>query len=124
LSVNRERLDRLDITRKFSDRIVMMAMDAGLIIKEHFSTDSSLLQSHASLKSLKQIERLRTAADERGDDQDSEGDRDGGGLVGNPWGDFRGQKRGTATHRSVTAPRRVYTPKHRGWPTCDTQRVS
>jgi len=28
-SKNRERLDRLDVTKKFSDRIVMAAMDAG-----------------------------------------------------------------------------------------------
>lgn len=114
LSVNRERLDRLDITRKFSDRVVMMAMDAGLVSEEHFSIDGSLLQSHASLKSLKQIERLRAAADERGgDDQDNgggPGGHDGGGSVGNPWVDFRGQKRSNATHRSVTDPEaRLYT---------------
>lgn len=106
LSVNRERLDRLEITKKFSDRVVMMALDAGLVSEDHFSIDGSLLQSHASLKSLKQIERLRAAADERGDD-DQDG---GGGSVGNPWVDFRGQKRSNATHRSVTDPEaRLYT---------------
>jgi len=40
-SVNRERLDRLDITKKFSDRIVMMAVDAGLISEDHFTIDGS-----------------------------------------------------------------------------------
>lgn len=111
-SVNRERLDRLDVTKKFSDRIVMMAFEAGLISEDHFSIDGSLLQSHASLKSLKQIERLRAAAEgkggpTRGGDDDASGD---GGSVGNPWVNFRGEKRGNTTHRSVTDPEaRLYT---------------
>gem|GEM_PF-6493008 len=49
--------------------MVMMAFEAGLTSSDHFSIDGSLLQSHASLKSLKQIERLKAAADER-DDRD------------------------------------------------------
>ena len=103
----RERLEALDITKKFSDRIVMMAFEAGLISEDHFSIDGSLLQSHASLKSLKQIERLKSAAEDR-DDQKKNGG--GGGGVGNPWVDFRGQKRGNKTHRSVTDPEaRLYT---------------
>lgn len=107
LSVNRERLDRLEITKKFSDRIVMMAFEAGLISEDHFSIDGSLLQSHASLKSLKQIERLRAAAENRDEDQKKDGD---GGSVGNPWVDFRGEKRSNATHRSITDPEaRLYT---------------
>ena len=68
LSLNRERLDRLDVTKKFSDRIVMMAMDAGLLSEDHFSIDGSLLQSHASLKTLKRIEREKAAAEKRDDD--------------------------------------------------------
>jgi transposase len=111
-SVNRERLDRLDITKKFSDRIVMMAMDAGLISDDHFSIDGSLLQSHASLKSLKQIERQKAAAEGGDADQKKDDDGDGGtgGNVGNPWVDFKGQKRSNKTHRSVTDPEaRLYT---------------
>jgi transposase len=115
-SVNRERLDRLDITKKFSDRIVMMALEAGLISEEHFSIDGSLLQSHASLKSLKQIERLKAAAEGRDDGQKKDGDGDAGGgggeggSVGNPWVNFRGEKRSNRTHRSVTDPEaRLYT---------------
>ena len=98
-SVNRERLDRLDVTKKFSDRIVLMAFEAGLISEDHFSIDGSLLQSHASLKSLKQIERLRAAAEgkggpTRGGDDDASG---GGGSVGNPWVNFRDEKRSTSS---------------------------
>jgi transposase len=115
-SVNRERFDRLDVCRKFSDRIVMKAFEAGLISEDHFSLDGSLLQSHASLKSLKQIERLQArkgGTPDRDDDQDKQ-DPGGGasddGRVGNPWVDFRGEKRSNATHRSVTDPEaRLYT---------------
>ena len=111
----RERLDKLDITKKFSDRVVMMALDAGLISEEHFSIDGSLLQSHASLKSLKHIEEIKRAAEERGKDKDR-GDR-GGGPSGaaapkdsNAWVDFKGQKRSNKTHRSTTDPEaRLYT---------------
>lgn len=105
LSLNRERLDRLDVTKKFSDRIVMMAMDAGLLSEDHFSIDGSLLQSHASLKSLKRIEREKAAAEKRDDDSN-----DAGGKVGNAWVDFRGEQRGNKTHRSVVDPEaRLYT---------------
>lgn len=105
LSLNRERLDRLEVTKKFSDRIVMMAMDAGLLSEDHFSIDGSLLQSHASLKSLKRIEREKAAAEKRDDDSN-----DAGGKVGNPWVDFRGERRGNKTHRSVVDPEaRLYT---------------
>lgn len=111
-SVNRERLDRLDITRKFSDKVVEMAFAAGLISEDHFSIDGSLLQSHASLKSLKQIERLKAAAAQN---KDKDGDGGAGstgdtGSVGNPWVDFKGEKRSNKTHRSVTDPEaRLYT---------------
>jgi hypothetical protein len=92
----------------------MMAIDAGLISEDHFSIDGSLLQSHASLKSLKQIERQKAAAEGRGADQkkddDGDGDAGGDGNVGNPWVDFRGQERSNKTHRSITDPEaRLYT---------------
>ena len=109
-SVNRARLERLEVTKKFSDRIVMMAFEAGLISEDHFSIDGSLLQSHASLKSLKQIERQQAAAEERGDDKKNNDNGDAGGSVGNPWVNFRGEKRSNRTHRSVTDPEaRLYT---------------
>ena len=108
----RARLDRLDVTKKFSDRIVMKAFEAGLIGEEHFSIDGSLLQSHASLKSLRSIEEIRRAAEERG-----RGGDDGPGPGGPPaapgsnaWVDFKSQKRSNTTHRSVTDPEaRLYT---------------
>lgn len=110
----RERLDALDITKKFSDKIVMMAFEAGLISQEHFSIDGSLIQSHASLKSLRHIEEIRKAAEER-----EKKDKDGvdGGDTGagtrpdsNAWVDFKGHTRSNRTHRSTTDPEaRLYT---------------
>jgi transposase len=110
----RERLDALDITKKFSDKIVMMAFEAGLISEEHFSIDGSLIQSHASLKSLRHIEEIKRAAEER---ERSKGGKskdggDGGGAYkdSNAWVDFKGQKRSNTTHRSTTDPEaRLYT---------------
>lgn len=109
----RTRLDALDITKKFSDRIVRMAFEAGLISQDHFSIDGSLLQSHASLKSLKHIEEIKRAAEER-ETKDKDGDGGKGGLSSRPdsnaWVDFKGQKRSNTTHRSTTDPEaRLYT---------------
>jgi transposase len=109
-STFRQRLDALDITKKFSDRIVMTALEAGLISEDHFSIDGSLLQSHASLKSLKHIEELQRAAE-----QQQKKDKDGPGGPAprpdsNPWVDFKGHQRSNATHRSTTDPEaRLYT---------------
>lgn len=112
----RARLDKLDITKKFSDRIVRMAIDAGLISAEHFSIDGSLIQSHASLKSLRQIEAIKRAADERAKkDKDGKGEDGGDSGAGtrpdsNAWVDFKGEKRSNTTHRSTTDPEaRLYT---------------
>ncbi len=107
----RERLDALDITKKFSDRIVLMAFEAGLISQDHFSIDGSLLQSHASLKSLKHIEQIRKAAEDR---ENMDKDGGAGGTPARPgsnaWVDFKGQKRSNKTRRSVTDPgARLYT---------------
>lgn len=104
-SVNRERLEKLEVTRKFKEKIVFMAIDAGLISDEHFSVDGSLLQSHASLKSLKHIEKIKAAkeaaakAKADGDDK-PQGDK----PDSNSWVDFKGEKRGNATHQSTTDP--------------------
>jgi transposase len=107
-SKNRDRLDRLDATGKFSDKIIEMAYEAGLISEEHFSLDGSLIQSLASLKSLKHKDALRAAAKERQDKDKS--DKGEGHSDSNKWVDFKGEKRRNATHRSDTDPQaRLYT---------------
>lgn len=94
---NRDRLAEHGITRKFFEHVVKQAIDAGLTSDEHFTVDGSLIQSHASLKSLKKIEREASKQD----------DQDGGPAAGagrNPSVDFKGQRRTNATHRSTTDP--------------------
>lgn len=91
---NRDRLAEHGITQKFCDQVVKQAINAGLTSDEHFTVDGSLIQSHASLKSLKKIERDASK-------KDDDGWPTGGGR--NPSVDFKGERRGNATHRSATA---------------------
>jgi len=95
---NRDRLAEHGITREFFDSVVKQAIQAGLTSDEHFTVDGSLIQSHASLKSLKKIEREGSKKDGPHDD----GPPSSGGR--NPSVDFKGERRGNATHRSTTDP--------------------
>lgn len=97
---NRERLSEHGITQKFFDHVVKQAVDAGLTSDEHFTVDGSLIQSHASLKSLKKIEREAAGEDDGGDPPPSAGGKGGR----NPSVDFKGERRTNATHRSTTDP--------------------
>jgi transposase len=91
---NRPRLEEFGIIQRFFGGVVKRAVEAGLTSDEHFSTDGSLIQSYASLKSLAPI-------DPAGDDDDHRGPSGGGR---NAPADFRGEKRSNATHRSTTDP--------------------
>lgn len=99
---NRERLAEHGITRTFFDRVVKQAIDAGLTSDEHFTVDGSLIQSHASLKSLKKIERETGEKDGDGPHGSGGGAAGGGGR--NPSVDFKGERRTNATHASATDP--------------------
>lgn len=92
---SRERLSTYGITSAFFDSVVKQAIEAGLTSDEHFTVDGTLIQSHASLKSLKKIERDASKQD-GGDDASSSG------TGRNPPVDFKGQKRSNATHASTT----------------------
>jgi transposase len=96
---NRERLSEHGITQKFFDQVVKQAIAAGLTSDEHFTVDGSLIQSHASLKSLKKIER-----DAAADDDDQEPGSGGAAGGRNPSVNFKGERRVNATHRSTTDP--------------------
>lgn len=92
---NRERLSTHGVTQKFFDQVVKQAVQAGLTSDEHFTVDGSLIQSHASLKSLKKIERGASKQD----------DDEGGGAGGrNPSINFKGERRTNTTHASATDP--------------------
>jgi transposase len=91
---SRQRFEQHGLLRSFFDRIVEGAYLAKLASQEHFSVDGSLIESYASLKSLRPLGS--------GDRKVSDGSDDGD--PGNPTVSFRGEKRTNATHRSLTDP--------------------
>jgi len=100
----RRRFDKSGILEKLFDQTVKRALKENLI-SHHLSADGTLVRADASFKSFVPIElamdpeeykkRLRSS-----DDEDHRGPQD----PGNPTVDFRGQKRGNKTHRSLTDP--------------------
>jgi transposase len=104
---NRERFEKHGLLRTFFDRIVEGAYLEDLASKEHFSVDGSLIESYASMKSLRRI----GSADEKVSDGSDDGD------YGNPSVNFRNEKRTNATHRSLTDPEARLARKSAGQPT-------
>jgi hypothetical protein len=95
-SHNRRRLDEHGLTAAFFQAVLAEALAAGLC-SEHFSVDGTLIESYASLKSVRPIGEPK--------DPDRPPPADGNGFKPrNPDVDFRGQKRTNATHRSQTDP--------------------
>jgi transposase len=102
----RRRFDESGLLEKLFDETVKRAMAEGLVSR-HVSADGTLVRANASFKSFVPIEvamdpeeykkRLRSQDRQR---DDSEGPQD----PGNRAVDFRGEKRGNATHRSITDP--------------------
>jgi transposase len=100
----RRRFDQSGILEKLFDQTVKRALQENLISR-HVSADGTLVRANASFKSFVPIEvamdpeeykkRLRSS-----DDEDHQGPQD----PGNPTVDFRGQRRGNQTHRSMTDP--------------------
>lgn len=97
-SMNRQRFELHDLYRKFFDRVVAEGIEHKLASPDHFSIDGTLIRSLASHKSLKPIDAAEEQKNkDRGDDDGDAGTRDASV-------DWRGQKRGNATHRSTTDP--------------------
>lgn len=88
---NRERLMEHDAARLFFVRVVEHARTKRLLSEEHFTVDGTLIEAWASLKSLR-------PKGENPQDRDPPDDK------GNPTVNFRGEKRGNATHASTTDP--------------------
>jgi hypothetical protein len=78
----RERLVDTDIARRFFAQVLKLAKSRQLLGAEHFTVDSTLIESWASLNSLKKKDG-----------------GDGTGMV-----DFKGERRTNATHESTTDP--------------------
>lgn len=90
-SKNRDRLLEHQVMEKFFTEVMKQADEAGLLSKEHFSVDGTLIQAWASHKSFKR-------RDGRDDDQ---GPGDGGR---NAQADWKGKTRSNDTHESTTDP--------------------
>lgn len=98
---NRPRLDAHGLTAAFFQAVLGEALAAGLC-SEHFSVDGTLIESYASLKSVRPLDEPK-----KPDQPPPAGTppADGNGFKPrNPDVDFHGQKRTNATHRSTTDP--------------------
>ena len=105
-SMNRARFEQHGFVQTFFERVVESAIVEDLVSQDHFSVDGSLIQSYASLKSLRPIDTADENVSDGGDDDDP----------GNPSINFRGQKRSNATHRSLVDPEARLARKGPGQP--------
>ena len=87
---NRDRLVASDVAGEFFRAVVEQAKAAGLMSREHFSVDGTLIEAWASLKSFKK--------------KDAPNQSDPPDDPGNPSVDFHGEKRSNETHESTTDP--------------------
>ncbi len=88
---NRDRLVVSDAAGEFFRAVITQAKAAGLVSREHFSVDGTLIEAWASLKSFKK---------KGGSNKDEPPPDD----PGNPNVDFHGEKRSNETHESTTDP--------------------
>ena len=85
---NRQRLLAHQAGQQVFAEVVAVSQERGLLSDEHFTVDGTLIEAAASLKSFKPREgEVATTTD---------------GDPGNPSVDFRGERRGNATHQSST----------------------
>jgi transposase len=89
---NRDRLLNAEVAEAFFSAIRSQAEAHKLLSREHFSVDGTLIEAAAALKSLRPLEQ----------DEGGEPPASGGGR--NPDVDWRGERRGNASHRSATDP--------------------
>ena len=87
-SKNRDRLLEGDVAAAFFDAVLIQADAKQLLSHEHFTVDGTLLEAWASHKSFQRK-------------QDPPDPPDAGS---NPTIDFKGERRGNATHQSTTDP--------------------
>ena len=87
-SKNRDRLLAHEVVETFFTEVMSMADKQGLLSREHFSVDGTLIQAWASHKSFRP--------------KDGPHDPVGGGR--NPEADWKGQRRSNDTHESSTDP--------------------
>jgi len=96
-SANRERMASHGLMRSFFEGSVAQAIEEEAASTEHFSVDGTLIESWASMKSVRP--------------KDEDPPSSGGS---NRWVDFRGERRSNATHASATDPEARLMRKGRG----------
>lgn len=99
-SKNRQRLIEHEIAKDFFAGVVDQAKAARLVSDEHFTVHGTLIESWASVNSLK-----------RKDGQPPQSGPDGTGMV-----DFHGEQRSNPTHESSTDPQAKLMSKGNGQP--------
>jgi transposase len=98
-SKNRDRLLAHQVVEGFFAEVMCLADARGLLSKEHFSVDGTLIQAWASQKSFRP--------------KDGSDDQRPGGGGRNAQADWRGQSRRNDTHASTTDPdARTYRKSH------------
>lgn len=101
---NRERFEKHGLLRTFFDRVVERAYVEEWASSDHFTVDGTLIESYASLKSLRPKDRPPERVSDGADDDDP----------GNPTVNFRKEKRSNRTHRSLTDPEARLAKKSHG----------
>lgn len=102
-SHNRDRLLENGIADALFARILSIAQARGLVSREHFTVDGTIIEAWASLKSFKKKEAEGAQLSEATEPPDD---------PGNPTVDFHGEKRSNQTHESTTDPEaRLYRKK-------------
>jgi hypothetical protein len=89
---NRERFEKHGLLRKLFDRVVEQALVEEWASSEDFTVDGSLIESYASMKSLRPKDSAGTRVSGGSEDDDP----------GNPTVSFRGERRRNETHRSLS----------------------
>ena len=89
-SKNRDRLLEHEVVEAFFTEVITLADKAGLLSKEHFSVDGTLIQAWASHKSVKP--------------KDSDDDQTPDGPGRNAQANWKGTRRSNDTHASTTDP--------------------
>ncbi len=102
-SKNRDRLIDSDIALTFLEKIVHKADEQGLLSKEHFSVDGTLIEAWASLKSFRPKDEQPPPPGPSSPEQGR-----------NPEVDFHGEKRSNETHASTTDPEARLAKKGKG----------
>lgn len=98
-SKNRVRLLSGGIADRFFSLVIEFANEKGLVSKEHFSVDGTLVEAWASLKTFVPKDQQ----EDKKPDNDDKGDS-------NRWVDFKGEKRSNETHESTVDPEaKLYT---------------